>query len=292
MASEHTQGRTDAGEIISAIKALAPAHVVDIGGRSVLVTPAGQTVHEIKPLLDEYLVNPERRTGEARLDSLESLLAFAARFKEEGSILYADRAIPSLTFIEDYSTGTQPRHHAHRGVYAFPVSEEWKLWTGKNKQMMDQKAFAEFVEARISDVSDSVSPSARAAEYAAKCGVHYSGPSTLLEVSKGLELHASVQVKQATKLASGESQFSYVESHESKGLLKVPGAFLIAIPVFRGGAAYEIPVRLRYRLDQGTVKWFFELYRSELFFDHAFTEACALAAEKSGLVVLQGAPEK
>jgi hypothetical protein len=34
------------------------------------------------------------------------------------------------------------------------------------------------------------------------------------------------------------------------------------------------------------------LYRPELFLDHAFGEACGLAAEKTGLSLFQGAPEE
>jgi uncharacterized protein YfdQ (DUF2303 family) len=291
MADQHIPSG-DAAAIISTVKALAPAQMVDVGGRSVLVVQSGQQVHEVKKYLDTYLTNPERRTGTARLDSLESFSAFALKFKDDGSVIYADRNVPSLTFIEDYNTASQPRFGEHRGSYAFPLSDEWALWTTTNRRMMDQKTFAEFVEARISDVSDAVSPSGRAAEFANKCGVHYSGPSILLDVSKGMELNANIQIKQARKLQSGESEFSYVESHESKGFLKIPGAFLIAIPVFRGGACYEIPVRLRYRVDGGAVKWFFELHRPEVFFDHAFTEACTKAGEATTLPVFMGAPEE
>jgi hypothetical protein len=100
-------------------------------------------------------------------------------------------------------------------------------------------------------------------------------------------------VKQAQNLSSGEAQISYVTQHtdDDGKPLKVPSLFLIHIPVFRAGAPYEIAVRLRYRLKEGRITWFYELYRADKVFDHAFNEACANAAASTGLPVIVGSPE-
>ena len=73
--------------------------------------------------------------------------------------------------------------------------------------------------------------------------------------------------------------------------MKVPNAFLIAIPVFELGERFVIPVRLRYRLNQGHVRWTLALYRSELVFDTAVRETCAKAAAGTGLPLFYGSPE-
>ncbi len=71
----------------------------------------------------------------------------------------------------------------------------------------------------------------------------------------------------------------------------MPGAFLVAIPVFKGGAPYQIPARLRYRVREKSITWFYELHGVDRVFDHAFSEACAKAANDTGLPLFLGAPE-
>ena len=81
-----------------------------------------------------------------------------------------------------------------------------------------------------------------------------------------------------------------VEDADGKPL-KVPGAFLLGIPVFRGGDAYQLPVRLRYRVVQGSVQWSYELHQPQRILDHALAEACAEVTERCSLDVLDGVPE-
>ena len=69
------------------------------------------------------------------------------------------------------------------------------------------------------------------------------------------------------------------------------GAFLLAIPVFRGGDLYQIAVRLRYRVQGGAVSWSFELHGADRSFDHAFREACEDARARTELPLFYGQPE-
>jgi len=61
--------------------------------------------------------------------------------------------------------------------------------------------------------------------------------------------------------------------------------------VFRGGDAYQLPVRLRYRVQQGTISWHYELHQAARILDHALAEACADVVERCQLDVLDGVPE-
>ena len=121
----------------------------------------------------------------------------------------------------------------------------------------------------------------------------FASSSKLYELSKGLQLRVSAKYSQHKNLQNGETAFIYASEHqdETGAPLKVPGAFLIAIPVFKNGAPYEVPVRLRYRIKDAGVVWFFELYRSDLVFQDALKKACETAQTDTGLPLLYGAPE-
>ena len=105
--------------------------------------PKGRTVQDLTPALHAIAerVKPFHRKGTARLETLASLVDWANRFKGDTSALFAnpDMTAPSLTCIADYhdqGPGTidpnsgdgTARHCHHRGLYKFPLSEEWKTW--------------------------------------------------------------------------------------------------------------------------------------------------------------------
>lgn len=248
--------------------------------------------------LDAYRPHPKRRAGVATLYDLESFIAHTNRFKSDASALFADpnSSGPHLTSVLDYHPGGDgaPAWRAHRGLYECPLSAEWKRWTGQAGKGMTPAQFAEFLEANITDLADpSGKLGATAQALAAAAGIEFAPPARILELSRGLSVRATSLVKEAKNLATGEVNVAYVTEHQDERgqPLKVPGGFLIAVPVFRGGAAYKVPVRLRYRLRESQITWFFELYQAERFFDDAFAEACKKAQEATGLPLFQGQPE-
>ena len=271
-----------------------------------LVVPKGCEARSIKPLLDEYRSAPERKKGFATLLDLHSFTEHVNRFKNPHSLIFAspgDAAgpgvaeSPRLQAVYDYNepTGGPARFHEHGSFYRMPFSDEWIAWMKVNAQPMGQKAFAEFIEDRIADIALPAGSSVAAIEFSAKLGARFSDPGALLQVSRGLEARVNSVVKNATRLESGEVQMNYVTEHTDAAgaALRVPSAFLIAIPVFRGGLPWEIAVRLRYRINtnEGRVAWSVELYRADRVKNAAFEEVCAKVAADTGLAVLTGAPE-
>jgi uncharacterized protein YfdQ (DUF2303 family) len=264
----------------------------------ILPGASGLTAHSVKPFLDAYLTAPERREGVAVAYDLPSFIEHVRRFADSDSVIFADPnpANPSLVAVLDYHRAgatSDPRFGKHRTKYVFPLSDEWKAWKAKNAQGFTQKEFAEFIEDRIADIADPAGVSASASELAAKLGGTFATPGKLVDLSREFSVREGSAVKQAQNLSSGEAQISYVTQHtdDDGKPLKVPSLFLIHIPVFRAGAPYEIAVRLRYRLKDGRITWFFELYRADKVFDHAFNEACANATSVTGLPLLVGSPE-
>lgn len=261
---------------------------------------------QIIPLseFENYRQRPRFRHGTAIMLSLESLIEHANRFKDLESVFFAnnDRAAPTMTVVLDYhpsGAASAPRFGKHRGHYAFPLSDEWKAWMDANGKPMKMAAFAEFLEERIIDVQylipgeDEISEDLQ--KFITACGGDgtIATPQRLMELARGLQVYESSAVKEAVRLASGEGQVSFdVTHHDQDGKpLTIPGLFILAIPVFKMGAFYRIAARLRYRkTGEGIVFWY-DLWRTDRTFDHAFDEACELVKAETGLPVLLGKPE-
>jgi uncharacterized protein YfdQ (DUF2303 family) len=272
----------------------------------VLVVPdegGGYTIDTAHELVAPLRTAPVRRKGTARLTDLNSLIAHTNRFKDTDSLVFLDRGQGTtgvrgakLVAVLDYhrkGADAAPRFGEHRGEYAFPMSDEWVAWAGQDGKPMDQERFARWVEDRLADVAAPEQAGDTAKAFAAMLACGFASPAKLLELSHGLEAHVGQRVKQHVRLATGEVSVHYIEEHQDADgkPLKVPGAFLLGIPVFRGGDPYQLPVRLRYRVNQGAISWSYELHQPQRILDHALAEACAEVAERTGLDVLDGVPE-
>lgn len=263
-----------------------------------VLVPKGFEVLDTKPMLDARRSEPERRRGTAELGDLASFVAHVKRFADDDSIVFATPApSPKLVAVLDYHRAgatASPRFGGHRSVYTFPVSEEWQTWSVVHGVARQQEPFAALIEERVLDLADPQSAGESAKAMVALLGCSFASPAKLLELSRGLSLRVNTRVAKAVNLSSGESQLQYATEHadDSGQPLKVPGAFLLAIPVFKGGSLYQIPARLRYRVSSGTISWTVDLYRLEQVLEHAFGEACELVRKETGLPLLVGSPER
>lgn len=294
--TDHKPEAAAVAELVEKLHNVKILEVTDPGTHETVpfaVVPRGVDLRSLKPFAEEHLEAPRRIEGTARFDDLASFIAHASRFKTGSSAIFADRKEEALTSVLDYHGPGQPRFGKHRGVYEFPASDEWSAWIAADDRTFDQQAFAEFLEERIIDVVDPASLGQSTSEALRSFGASPATPSRLLELSHGLSIHVSTKVTNATRLASGESTLAFEQTHADKygGELKIPGAFVVAVPVFRHGAIYQIPVRLRYRVNAGSITWTLKLHGADRAFDHAFREASEQAANATGLPLFYGRPE-
>lgn len=250
-------------------------------------------------VFDDYRARPVRRKGTATLTDLDSLIAHVERFKDADTLIFArdDRNAPTITAVLDYhraGADADPRFGEHRAKFAFPLSDEWKAWLAGNKKAMAMRDFAAFLEDRIIDVLDDSSDlPEEMARFVKAIGGNIASPTKLMEIAVGLKVNEKSAVSETVNLSSGEGEISFVAQHtDGAGKpLKVPNLFLIAIPVFKNGVAYRIAVRLRYRKTEGSLVFWYELWRQDPVFDDAFNEALGRVSKETGLSVLLGSPE-
>ena len=285
-----------------------------LDGTNALVV-IGEDVEPLSPsLFDAYRTNPVRVKGTARMTQVESFIAAVNRFKNEDSAIFANesRSTPSLLAVIDYHDAvfvahvdgediSNPQalaqHGDHKISYAFPLSDEWKGWVGANAKPMGMADFARFLEDRIVDV-DSVEPDQLSAElkrfFSATGKSSIAGPSRLMALATGLKINEESVVREVRNLSSGEAQVQFTSEHRDDAgqPIDIPGMFIICIPVFqRSPAVYRIAARLRYRKTAEGILFWYELWRSDAVFDHAFAEACDKVATETGLPLFYGQPE-
>lgn len=253
-------------------------------------------------VFDMYRVAPKSRQGTAEFTAIESLIAHVNRFKDQDSALFAidDRDNPSITAVLDYhraGADADPRFGRHRSQFKFPLSDEWREWNKHDDKAFSMGEFAAFLEDRIIDVLDLIPGEDSLPEdmqrFVNTVGGTIASPSKLIELSVGLKVNEQSAVKEAINLASGEAQVQFVSQHvdEAGQPLRVPGLFLIGIPVFKNGPHYRLAARLRYRKTPGGLVFFYQLWRADRVFDHSFREACERVQVETELPMLFGKPE-
>lgn len=291
-----------------------------------VAVPAGHNVQDISAAIRSAaeVFRPLRRKGTARVTTLQSLIDWTNRFKDSGSVLFADKGdlangqMPTMTAVINYHEGTGERgdvegthqrgtaHGDHRGLYAFPLSKPWKDWLEIAGKPLDKDTFGTFIENNALHIADPSPALLKAKEdqtnadwenrlirTAAHLDGRWAPVHTLLEMSKRLAIYEVADLDVTSNRDTGERSISFKsEMRDAKGApLKVPNLFLIVIPVFDGGAPYRIPVRLQFRKAGETVRFFLTPHEPDRAFEDAFTEAADTAAKGTGLPIFFGKPE-
>lgn len=307
--------QSDVAAAIVAVKELSEHEVVKLEPGHVLVLPEGKEAHSIKKHLDEYLTEPERKKGTAKLETLDSFIEHVKRFQREESAVFATNiGQPALVAVYNYhaeepseedvaasvSAALNPALATskagfgdHRAVYDFPLSVEWQAWLRNNGVSMTQIQFAEFIEERVGDVMH-FDDAGDVPKALVDLGFQIATPSQLLGLSRGLKLRIDSEATQKSNLSTGEIEVSFTEKHnDAAGApLKIPGGFIIAVRPFVDGIAYRIAVRLRYRVSSGKIAWSYQLHRADAALRDAVNECCEVVIARTTIPLFHGTPER
>jgi uncharacterized protein YfdQ (DUF2303 family) len=162
---------------------------------------------------------------------------------------------------------------AYRVEFDVPASREWKTWTGKDRQPMTQLELAELIEDNLPDI---VSPDG----------------STMLSVALNFEASKEGNFVSATRLQDGSTNFVWKEDVNATGnKIAMPSQITLSIPVFENGAAYSVDARIKYRVQNGTLKIWYELVRPHKVLEAAFRAIWSQIEEQTATKILLGSPE-
>ena len=252
------------------------------------------SVRAIAEQIEAYRQEPSRRKGTASATTLKSFIELVNRHKDDGSVIFGKTAWPkpSLHAVFNYHRiDHTPRHRDHRAVYEFPVTKELTAWIDGNETLMEQAAFALFLEDHAAELAAPYD--AERAEYERLFKERFAAPNELIDLSRSLEVFVGAKVKRGERLSTGERTVEFTEEHHNAAgeKIEIPGVFMISVPAWLDGEPVRIPARLRYRLAGGTIKWFYSLYRWETSLRERIQSDLAEAGRQTELPVFEGAPE-
>ncbi|WIY25141.1 DUF2303 family protein [Parasedimentitalea psychrophila] len=293
----------------------------DLSAAHLLSLPKGRTVADVTEQMRKAATHlkPAQKTGTAKFETLDSFIDWTNRFKGDESVVFANqsRQQPSLTSVIDYHPESAPqldpktgdanaRYCRHRGLYKFPVSEEWKIWNAVAQKTLAKSELGEFIEEHAKDIIDP-SPALLGSgkpenaepwekpliEVAAKLKGRYGQFARLMEMSRHLEIYVSSNLITKRNPDDGTVQMSFEnENKDAEGKpLSIPNLFLIAIPVFDQGVNYRLPVRFSFKKNGSAVSFRLTIYNPEAAFYDALKEAVNTAQEKTKLPTFYGSPE-
>ena len=257
-----------------AIRALPPTFV-EQGAAPFVILPNGCEVAN----LEKCLPAPTRKKGTVALFDVDSFISMFNLHRTENSHIYANRNKCSVLAVFDDDGMTGPGWREHKAVYQCPISKEWEAWSSQSGQGQKQEEFAEFLENNLPDIYSEQKGQPSAAQ--------------LLEVATSFKINKKVNFASAKRLDNGSVSFEYVEDIQgaagAKGQIKVPEKFWIAIPIFESGAVYQIECRFKYRLKEGQLFMWYDLYRAEKVRDLAFADVLQKVEEGCSAKPFNGA---
>lgn len=254
----------------------------------------GGKVSPLKNEIEAYRFLPERRRGTSQVTTLQSFIELVNRHKDESSAVFAKTSWPepALTAVFDYhQIDGSARHGEHRTRYAFPVTDEFKIWIEKNGKGMEQAEFAAFLEDHAAELSAAYPP--EQVEYESLFKEKFATPADLIALSRSLEIYVGARVKRQERLSSGERTVEFVEEHtNTKGeKVEVVAIFMVSVPAFVDGENVRIPARLRYRIQAGSIVWFYQLYRWQFWLRDQVKNDLDTVKQKTALPTFEGSPE-
>lgn len=265
---------TDNAQVIvdTALRSAEPRELAT-GKYYAFVTPSGlQKVDLTGP---EHTGIPPRKAGTTTVRDARSWSAYFAKHSSQASEVYADSERLTVTAVLDAHAKDEPSWGAHRLVLSLRTTDAWKQWLHNDGELLDQEAFAEFLEDHLPELLE---PSA----------------ADMLEIAQSLQAASKVDFQSGIRLASGQRQFQYVETTTTKagqkGQLTVPETFIIGLVPFEGSEGYRLTARLRYRITDRGLRMGYKLERPADILRTAFGDVVNVIDGDIEQPVMNGSP--
>lgn len=189
-------------------------------------------------------------------------------------VVYADEENLALVAVLNDDQAGIAGWRDHRVELALRKTVEWQHWRNGDDRLLEQEAFAEFIEAGLGEI---VSPSA----------------ADMLDLAQTFQASTSGRFKAGNRLATGVRQFVYEEEVDASagtgGTLGIPETIELAVRPFYGSDRYRVDARFRYRLRSGELTLGYKLDRPHEVERSAFTAVRDGVAEAlTGIEVIAG----
>lgn len=226
---------------------------------SYAIVPDGFRIQAVEDLVSEFRATPARIIASRRLSSAESFIRYVNLYGGAETIVLYDASKSTVTAIVDYHGKADPGWCEHTAVFTPRLTPEWKLWLASNRQRMSQVEFVEFIENNAPDIK--TPPAAE-----------------MKQMVRELKSQRKVDFNSAVNLKNGNVSFQYTETDSAKmgkGNVEVPEEFTLRLVAHESGDPVEVEARLRYRITDGKLVMWYDLFRPHIIEQDAFDAAVA-----------------
>jgi uncharacterized protein YfdQ (DUF2303 family) len=268
-----------------ALEMKAPVEIISepAGNLKSVALPPGWKL-ELRDDDAKLLKAPRRKLASIRAHDAESFIEYV---KRHGSLAnstvwckadYRNGKVIFTGILNDHGAAeNEAAWRDHRANFTPEFAEEWDRWVGQNKKPLSQADFATFIEDNLKDIA-SVEGSPSGAQ--------------MLEMAIAFEANQEMRFKSAIRLQSGGVQMSFAQDDDAQTIQKMQAfdRFSLGIPVFWNGDAYRVDARLRYRVRDGKLFFWFELIRQDKVLEAATQMVIKQIREQTGAPFFFGEP--
>ena len=209
--------------------------------------------------LEQFQRRPNRHEADHRFVSIASLIEYLNRFARPETMIAADATDASIGCCIDGDKVEEPSFKEHHASFKAQLSDKVRAWREVCGKPMTQAAFGLFLEDRAVDVAV---PEA----------------ASVMEMVMTFDATKKVTFKSSLRLSDGSRQFQYVEENEGRGGVTLPDHFIILAPVYRGMEPQRIKFMVRYRIEEGALRFIVQMHDEEEVMREAF-ERCVDALQ-------------
>jgi uncharacterized protein YfdQ (DUF2303 family) len=249
---------------------------------AVVVVPEKYRVEDVEKYIEKHLPDPRRTKTFVSLANADSFIAYVLEYKTKATKVFASvppgNREPSFLAVLDYHEPGLPHWGEHRAGYTCAFTPEWQRWMNKNAVRMTQVELATFLEENATLVLDP--PGAE-----------------LLELVSTLEGKNNISCSSMVRLPNGKQKLTYEEDVElrgststTQGQVEFPSRLVAGIEPFSGGPTYKITCRLKYRIENRKITFWFECIDVHLVIKECVQAIVDLVQEKLAIVPLNGHP--
>lgn len=224
-----------------------------IGALPFVVVPEGSKVNTFPELLER----PINLKQSVSLHTAKDFIGYVNRFSDPNSIIFVDvlngrvKAVldyHEATPVSEYNSNANQRHCNHIANFFVEKTTEFKKIEECSGKKFTQTEFALLLEDIMPHIAEPV-----AAE--------------LYEIVQTLSANTKVDFKSGIRTNNGEVTLTYNETIEAtagrEGKLTIPEVIKFGVQVHRGGNAYLLPARFRYRINGGNISFWYDLDQLE-----------------------------
>jgi uncharacterized protein YfdQ (DUF2303 family) len=222
---------------------------------------------EVKSL-EEFQSAPDSIEADHKFVDVLSLAAYLKRFPTPETMICADYQAAKISAVIDGDAPSQPSHKRHKAGFKAMLHDVTEAWLGICGKGMTQIEFGLFLEDHAVDV---VTPDA----------------ADVMDMVMKFDAIKKVEFKSSTRLSDGSRQFQYIEENEGRGGVVLPDHFVVMAPVYRGMEAQRIKFMVRYRINDGKLRFQVEMHDKDTVMRTAFDRCVdALKGEIGGDTVI------